>query len=55
MDDGFKWCFKNNTVYTDTAELAVRFGRKVRNLIDSDDFKTIFPNLFSTSRQQKCW
>ncbi len=30
---------------THTAELAVRFGRKVRNLIDSDDFKTIFPNL----------
>jgi len=30
---------------THTAELAVRFGRKVRNLIDSEDFKQIFPNL----------
>ena len=30
---------------THTAELAVRFGRKVRNLIDSDDYKQIFPNL----------
>jgi len=30
---------------THTAELAVRFGRKVRNLIDSEDFKFIFPNL----------
>ena len=30
---------------THTAELAVRFGRKVRNLIDSEDFRVIFPNL----------
>ena len=30
---------------THTAELAVRFGRKVRNLIDSEDFKFIFPEL----------
>ena len=30
---------------THTAELAVRFGRKVRNLIDSEDYKQIFPNL----------
>jgi predicted phage terminase large subunit-like protein len=30
---------------THTAELAVRFGRKVRNLIDSEDYKFIFPNL----------
>ena len=30
---------------THTSELAVRFGRKVRNLIDSEDFKTIFPNV----------
>ena len=26
-----------------TAELSVGFGRKVRNLVDSDDYKTIFP------------
>ena len=30
---------------THTAELAVRFGRKVRNLIDSEDFQFIFPHL----------
>jgi predicted phage terminase large subunit-like protein len=30
---------------THTAELAVRFGRKVRNLIDSEDFQHIFPDL----------
>ena len=28
-----------------TAELSVGFGRKVRNLVDSDDFKKVFPNL----------
>jgi predicted phage terminase large subunit-like protein len=28
-----------------TAELAVGFGRKVRNLVDSDPYKAIFPNL----------
>ena len=28
-----------------TAELSVGFGRKVRNLVDSDDFKEIFPSL----------
>jgi len=28
-----------------TAELSVGFGRKVRNLVDSDDFKEVFPNL----------
>jgi len=28
-----------------TAELAVGFGRKVRNLVDSDEFKAIFPNV----------
>ena len=30
---------------THTAELAVRFGRKVRNLIDSDEFQHILPEL----------
>jgi predicted phage terminase large subunit-like protein len=30
---------------THTAELAVRFGRKVRNLIDSQEFQHIFPEL----------
>jgi predicted phage terminase large subunit-like protein len=28
-----------------TAELSVGFGRKVRNLVDSEDFKKVFPNL----------
>lgn len=28
-----------------TAELAVGFGRKVRNLVDSDEFKSVFPNV----------
>ena len=28
-----------------TAELAVGFGRKVRNLVNSDDFKQVFPNV----------
>ena len=30
---------------THTGELAIRFGRKVRNLIDSDDYSQIFPDL----------
>ena len=30
---------------THTAELAVGFGRKVKNLIDSEDFRDIFPNV----------
>tara|TARA_R110001592_G_scaffold360500_1_gene668960 strand:- start:757 stop:1962 length:1206 start_codon:yes stop_codon:yes gene_type:complete len=30
---------------THTAELAVRFGRKVRNMIDSPEYQNIFPNL----------
>ncbi|MGI9313059.1 MAG: phage terminase large subunit [Luminiphilus sp.] len=30
---------------THTAELAVRFGRKVRNIIDSDDYSQVFPEL----------
>ena len=28
-----------------TAELSVGFGRKVRNLVDSDDFKELFPRV----------
>ncbi len=28
-----------------TAELSVGFGRKVRNLVDSEDFKSVFPKL----------
>ena len=28
-----------------TAELSVGFGRKVRNLVDEDDFKKVFPKL----------
>jgi hypothetical protein len=28
-----------------TAELSVGFGRKVRNLVDSDDFKNVFPTV----------
>ena len=30
---------------THTAELAVRFGRRVRNIIDSEDFQEVFPKL----------
>jgi len=30
---------------THTAELAVGFGRKIKNLIDSDDFRDVFPNV----------
>ena len=30
---------------SNTAELAVGFGRKVRNLVDSDVYKKIFPNV----------
>ncbi len=30
---------------THTTELAVNFGRKTKNLIDSDDYKTIFPEV----------
>ena len=30
---------------SNTAELAVGFGRKVRNLVDSDDYKQMFPEL----------
>ena len=30
---------------THTAELAVRFGRRVRNIIDSEEYQHIFPNL----------
>lgn len=30
---------------THTAELAVRFGRRVRNIIDSDEYQTVFPDL----------
>ena len=30
---------------THTAELAVGFGRKIKNLIDSDDFRDVFPEV----------
>ena len=30
---------------THTAELAVGFGRKIKNLIESEDFKDVFPNV----------
>ena len=30
---------------THTTELAVNFGRKTKNLIDSDDYKEVFPNV----------
>ena len=29
---------------THTAELAVRFGRRVRNIIDSEEYQEVFPN-----------
>ncbi len=32
-----------------TAELSVGFGRKVRNLVDSDDYKSVFPNVLLRS------
>jgi hypothetical protein len=31
-----------------TAELSVGFGRKVRNLVDQEDYKTVFPELSVT-------
>ena len=42
---------------THTAELAVNFGRKVRNLIDSEDFQKIFPGvkLQSDSKASGRW
>ena len=30
---------------THTAELAVRFGRRVRNIIDSQEYQNVFPNI----------
>ena len=30
---------------THTAELAVRFGRRVRNIIDSEEYQSVFPKL----------
>ena len=30
---------------THTTELAIRFGRKVRNIIDSEDYQRVFPDL----------
>lgn len=30
---------------THTAELAVRFGRRVRNIIDSDEYQEVFPDI----------
>jgi hypothetical protein len=30
---------------THTTELAVGFGRKVKNLIDSEDFRDVFPDI----------
>ena len=30
---------------THTTELAVNFGRKTKNLIDSDEYKEVFPNV----------
>ena len=40
-----------------TAELSVGFGRKVRNLVDSDDYKSIFPQstLRSDSKAAGRW
>ena len=42
---------------THTSELAVGFGRKVKNLIDSEDFKQIFPeiNLASDAKASGRW
>ena len=42
---------------THTTELAVNFGRKTKNLIDSDDYKEIFPsvNLSADSKASGRW
>ena len=42
---------------THTAELAVDFGRKVRNLVDSEDFQKVFPGvkLQSDSKASGRW
>ena len=42
---------------THTAELAVDFGRKVRNLVDSEDFQRVFPGvkLQSDSKASGRW
>lgn len=42
---------------THTADLAVDFGRKVRNLVDSDAFKSVFPgvSLASDSKSAGRW
>ena len=42
---------------THTTELAVNFGRKTKNLIDSDDYKDIFPtvNLSADSKASGRW
>src|SRR5210317_253358 len=36
---------------THTAELAIRFGRKAKNLIDSDDYRKIFDTTLSEDSQ----
>ena len=36
---------------THTAELAIRFGRKAKNLIDSEDYRKIFDTTLSEDSQ----
>jgi hypothetical protein len=36
---------------THTAELAIRFGRKAKNLIDSDDYRKVFNTTLSEDSQ----
>jgi hypothetical protein len=40
---------------SNTAELAVGFGRKVRNLVDSESYNEIFPNLAAPSGLKSGW
>ena len=38
---------------THTGELAVRFGRKAKNLIDSEDYSKIFKQLYKKTVKQQ--
>ena len=40
---------------SNTAELAVGFGRKVRNLVDQEDYREVFPNLALRSERTQRW
>jgi len=52
-----KYPNKKVLMVSHTTDLAVDFGRKVRNIIDSDDYKLVFPNvaLASDSKSAGRW